>query len=403
MATWGECQLATTLLRALGSPPVQVELWDGERILAPEADPDASPRVRLHDRRALFELLHRPTLTFGDLYSSGRLTVDGDLTDVLDTLYGRILSRERARSPLHDALSRALAHRPRANSLKGSRDNIHRHYDLGNDFYALWLDREHMQYTCAYFPNENVSLEQAQEAKLEHVARKLRLRPGETVVEAGGGWGGLARYFARRHGVTVRSYNISGEQVAWARERAREEGLEDRVEYVEDDYRNITGRYDAFVSVGMLEHVGVRNYRALGAAIDRSLKDGGRGLVHAIGQNVPRPPNAWIEENIFPGAYPPTLREMMGVFEPFGFSVADVENLRPHYARTLRHWRERFEAHRDAVVERFDERFARAWYLYLSGSLSAFIGGQLQLFQVLFQRPGGSALPETREDLYVRG
>jgi cyclopropane-fatty-acyl-phospholipid synthase len=151
----------------------------------------------------------------------------------------------------------------------------------------------------------------------------------------------------------------------------------------------------------MLEHVGVRNYRALGAAIDRSLKDDGRGLVHAIGQNVPRPPNAWIEENIFPGAYPPTLREMMGVLEPFGFSVADVENLRPHYARTLRHWRERFEAHRDAVVERFDERFARAWYLYLSGSISAFTGGQLQLFQVLFQRPGCTALPETREDLYA--
>jgi cyclopropane-fatty-acyl-phospholipid synthase len=401
VATWGERQLTRALLRVLGDPPVRVELWDGDQIRAPAADPDASPKVRLHDRRALFELLHRPTLTFGDLFSSGRLTVDRDLTDVLDTLYGRILSRERARGPLHEALSRALAHRPRANSLEGSRDNIHRHYDLGNDFYALWLDREHMQYTCAYFPNENVSLEQAQEAKLEHVARKLRLRPGETVVEAGGGWGGLARYFARRHGVRVRSYNISGEQVACARERAREEGLEDRVEYVEDDYRNITWTYDAFVSVGMLEHVGVRNYRALGAAIDRSLKDDGRGLIHAIGQNVSRPPNAWIEENIFPGAYPPTLREMMGVLEPFGFSVADVENLRPHYARTLRHWRERFEAHRDAVVERFDERFARAWYLYLSGSISAFTGGQLQLFQVLFQRPGCRALPETREDLHA--
>ncbi len=294
-----------------------------------------------------------------------------------------------------------FAGRPHSNTLHGSRHNIHAHYDIGNDFYQLWLDRDHMQYTCAYFPSENVTLEQAQAAKLELICRKLNLQPGETVVEAGGGWGGLARYLARHHGVHVRSYNISSEQVAYAREKAAAEGLADVVEYVEDDYRNISGSYDVFVSVGMLEHVGVRNYGELGGTIDRCLKPGGRGFVHTIGQNTPRPMNEWIEENIFPGAYPPTLREMMGVFEPYGFAVVDVENLRAHYARTLQAWRDRFEANVDKIADMFDDRFVRTWYLYLSGSLSAFTKGQLQLFQVLFKRPDCERLPDTREHLFA--
>jgi cyclopropane-fatty-acyl-phospholipid synthase len=220
-------------------------------------------------------------------------------------------------------------------------------------------------------------------------------------VEAGSGWGGLARYLARHYGVKVRSYNISAEQVAYARERARREGLDDEVEYVEDDYRNITGSYDVFVSVGMLEHVGVNHYPVLGRTIDGCLKDDGRGLIHSIGQDHPRPLNEWIESYIFPGAYPPTLREMMDIFEPVGLSVADVHNLRPHYAQTLRHWRERFDAHAGQVTEMFDEDFVRAWRLYLCGSIAAFTEGQLQLFQVLFRRPECRNLPMTRDHMSV--
>jgi len=220
------------------------------------------------------------------------------------------------------------------------------------------------------------------------------------VVEAGGGWGGLARYMARHYGVKVRSYNISHQQVAYARDRSRREGLADAVEYVEDVYRNIEGDYDVFVSVGMLEHVGLDNYPTLGATVDRCLKEDGRGLIHSIGRNIKGPMNEWIEAYIFPGAYPPTLREMMDIFEPVGLSIVDVENLRPHYAQTLRHWRERYEANLETVREMFDEDFVRAWYLYLSGSISAFTRGQLQLFQVLFQRPDCTALPTTRAHLY---
>jgi len=298
-------------------------------------------------------------------------------------------------------LRKALEKRPRTNSLAGSQENIHRHYDLGNDFYRLWLDGDYMQYTCAYYPDDSTTLEQAQTAKLDLVCRKLDLKPGDQVVEAGSGWGGLARYMAKHYGASVRSYNISAEQVAYARERAEQEGLGNLVEYVEDDYRNISGTYDVFVSVGMLEHVGLANYPTLGGVIDRCLKERGRGFVHSIGRNVSRPMNEWIESYIFPGAYPPTLKEMMDIFEPFEFVIMDVENLRAHYARTLTDWLERFERNVDRVRDMFDENFVHAWRLYLAGSISAFTQGQLQLFQVLFQRQGANALPVIRDRMFL--
>lgn len=397
-ATELERRLLGRLLEAVGQPPVAVELWDGQR-LEPAGEPRAT--VRLHDRGALYRLLYKPTRTFGELYAAGRLSVDGDLVATLEMLYRALAEVDRRSGAAQRLARRLVTKRARRNTLEGSRNNIHSHYDLGNRFYELWLDRDYTQYTCAYYPTLQASLEQAQAAKLELVCRKLRLQPGETVVEAGSGWGGLGRYLVRHYGVKVRSYNISTEQVAYARERARREGLADAVEYVEDDYRNVTGQYDVFVSVGMLEHVGVENYRVLGRTIDRCLKDDGRGLIHSIGQDVPRPLNEWIEAYIFPGAYPPTLREMMEIFEPFGFSVADVENLRPHYAQTLRHWLERFDENAVRVAEMFDEDFVRAWRLYLSGSVAAFTEGQLQLFQVLFRRPDCRVLPMTRDHLRV--
>jgi len=349
----------------------------------------------------LYRLLYKPTRTFGELFSAGRVSVRGDLVRTLELLYTGLAGLERNGSTSRRLARRLVAKRARPNTLDGSRDNIHSHYDLGNEFYELWLDRDYTQYTCAYYPTPEASLEQAQAAKLELICRKLCLEPGETVVEAGGGWGGLARYLARHRGVKVRSYNISSEQVAYARARARREGLGDVIEYVEDDYRNATGRYDVFVSVGMLEHVGLENYDVLGATIDRCLKDDGRGLIHSIGQDIPKPLNEWIESYIFPGAYPPTLGEMMEIFQPFALSIVDVENLKFHYAQTLRHWHERFEANADRVAEWFDEDFVRAWRLYLCGSTAAFSAGQLQLFQVLFRRPGCRKLPMVRDHMRV--
>ena len=386
--------LAHKFLRAIGDPPLRVVLWDGAEIVHPSSTPAVGMVIR--DRATLWRLLINPPLHFGDDYCAGRIEIEGGLVPFMETVYRSMEQTTRYRRISDPAAYRR--NQPNLNSLSGSLQNIHHHYDIGNAFYQLWLDAE-MQYTCAYFPEPAASLEDAQFAKMEMVCRKLRLRAGQSVVEAGCGWGALALHMARRYGVKVRAYNISGEQVAYARERARAEGLQGEVEYVEDDYRNITGKYDVFVSVGMLEHVGPDHYRELGCVIDRSLKEQGLGLIHSIGQNIATPMSPWFLRRIFPGSYPPTLREMMALFEPWEFTVLDVENLRLHYAKTCEHWLARFEDNLDRVTGMFDECFVRAWRLYLSGCIANFRLGFLQLFQVVFSRPSNNLVPLTRSHL----
>jgi cyclopropane-fatty-acyl-phospholipid synthase len=381
--------LVGQIVSRLGPSPVRIELWD-EPDVAPR---DGVVRMRILDRKALWQLLVNPDLHFGDLYSAGRIQVRGDLLTLLleayrytaeNTAIGQVLARGRKLAPdLHD-----------------SKRNIHHHYDLGNEFYKLWLDREALQYTCAYYADPAMTIEQAQQAKMHHVCRKLQLKPGERVVEAGGGWGGFALFMAKNYGARVRSFNISKEQIAHSRDWAKQLGLDGQVEFIEDDYRNLTGTYDAFVSIGMLEHVGKGNYKDLGALMSRALTPEGRGLVHSIGRDQPALMNAWIDKRIFPGAYPPTLREMMDMFEPNKLSVLDVENIRLHYAKTLEGWLERYEENVEAVRAMFDETFVRAWRLYLVGSIAAFLAGRLQLFQVLYARSGAKSVPWTRAHVY---
>ena len=392
---WLDRWLVTKMLQVAGNPSLSIYLWDGREV-STCAEPES--KLTIHDRAALLKLIIDAELHFGDLYSSGRVEVEGDLVQFLEVVYASIRKSDKA-----GMLRRFIiwwGHRKIANSLSKARDNIYHHYDIGNPFYEMWLDNAAMQYTCAYFYEPDITLEEAQLAKLHHVCRKLQLKPGDTVVEAGCGWGGLARFMAKHYGVNVKAYNISHEQVTFARQKAEEEGLSQQVEYVEDDYRNIQGQYDVFVSVGMLEHVGTRDYKVLGNVINRCLKPDGRALIHTIGRNKAGPMNAWIERRIFPGAYPPTLREMMDIFEPNRFSVLDVENLRLHYAKTLEHWLQRYDQHVDAIEEMMDAAFVRAWRLYLAGSIAAFTIGELQLFQVVFTRANNNMLPWSRAYLY---
>jgi cyclopropane-fatty-acyl-phospholipid synthase len=392
-----EARLLRRLLSSLGDPPIEFYLlWTGERV-APKGV-ESLERVRVADRRTLLGLLRDPQLSFGDRYTTGQIEIEGDPVKFMMTLFQIFAPGAR------DSLLSRIAgwwHRPSRNTLPGSRDNIHRHYDIGNDFYALWLG-ETMAYTCAYYPNAEASLDQAQIAKMDHVCRKLRLNAADSVVEAGCGWGSLALHMAGRYGAKVRAFNISREQLEFARRRAAEQGLAGRVEFVEDDYRNIRGSYDAFVSVGMLEHVGREHYPQLGRVVRRSLAANGRGLIHSIGRNRPGALHPWIERRIFPGAYAPSLGEMMQIFEPSSLSVLDVENIRLHYARTLRHWLERYESAAGAVRSMFDEAFLRMWRLYLAGSIAAFETGTLQLFQVLFTTQENNEIPLTREFMYGR-
>jgi cyclopropane-fatty-acyl-phospholipid synthase len=391
-----EKELLRKTLDLIGFLPVCFVLWDGQEVAPSTAPPVA--RILVRDRDALLRMIANPDLQFGEMYSAGRIEVEGSLLEVVEALY-------HARSnTAPGGLRQALldwVNRPRPNSMLHARENIHHHYDIGNEFYRLWLD-EQMVYTCAYFQNTAATLEQAQIAKMDHVCRKLEIKPGDRVVEAGCGWGALALHMARHYGAQVKAYNISKEQLAYARDRARREGLDAQVEYIEGDFREIAAQCDAFVSVGMLEHVGLAHYEALGAVIDRCLAANGRGLIHSIGMNRPSRLNPWIERHIFPGAHPPSLSEMMQIFEPANFSILDVENLRLHYAKTLEHWLQRYEAALAQVTDMFGESFVRLWRLYLAGSLGAFTTGQLQLFQVVFARAGDNDIPWTRDHVYAR-
>ncbi|MEM7564376.1 MAG: cyclopropane-fatty-acyl-phospholipid synthase family protein [Pseudomonadota bacterium] len=390
--------IAQKMMAVVGNPPIILRLWDGVDVSPPVDNPVAV--IQYNSRSAMLKTITNPELYWGDLYCSGQIRFEGNLVEFMKIIFNNI--DDAGPGGWLRRLVLWLGHRRIFNSTDKAKENIYHHYDIGNQFYDLWLDKEVMQYTCAYFPEADMTLEQAQVAKLHHVCRKLQLKPGDSVVEAGSGWGGLAMFMAKHYGVQVKAYNISREQIAHSREKAAAEGLSDQVEFVLDDYRNISGEFDVFVSVGMLEHVGVGHFPILGKVINRCLKPEGRGLVHSIGRNRPGPMNAWIERRIFPGAYPPSIGEMARIFEPSQISILDIENLRLHYACTLKHWLERYEAEHDTVLKMMDEEFVKVWRLYLSGSIAAFEVGDLQLFQVVFTRPRNNDIPMSRAHLYSK-
>jgi cyclopropane-fatty-acyl-phospholipid synthase len=390
-------RLLRKFLVQVGNPNLVIELPNGEEILPAGTESSLVGRIRFVDEQAIWQVMLDPTFQLGDLFVAGRVVFEGEIENVMIEILSA-LQRIGNRTSL---LSRLFSwvHWPRGTSLKTARKNIYHHYDVGNDFYSLWLDKS-LAYTCAYFKHPGVSLEEAQVAKFDHVCRKVQLRPNMEVIEAGCGWGGLALHMARNYGVRVQAYNISREQIQFARKRVHAEGLEHRVEFIEKDWREISGTCDAFVSVGMLEHVGLKNYHRLGKIIRQSLRPGGHGIIHSIGQNASERFNPWMEKRIFPGAYPPALSEFLDIFEPNGLSVLDVENLRLHYARTLQHWLDRFRLHEPTVHQMYDETFVRTWQFYLASVLAAFATGNHQLFQVVFNHATDNNIPPTRDYLY---
>jgi len=380
--------------RSIGQAPIRL-VFSGENSSA--ADGAGMQTIVIHDRRTLARMALDPEIGFGDAYMRGQIEVKGDLVHALEAVLPA-MHRLKKRSWYYRLISKWLQ-RVQGNTLNGSASNIHHHYDLNTEFYKLWLDPR-LVYTCAYFPTASATLEEAQLAKMDLVCRKLRLQPGENIVEAGCGWGALALHMAKNYGVTVKAFNISSEQIQYARAQARKEGLDGRVEFIKDDYRNISGRFDAFVSVGMLEHVGREHYSEFGKVIRGAIGDSGRGLIHFIGRNRPQDFSAWMRKRIFPGAYIPALREALELFEPYEYTVLDVENLRLHYAKTLEEWLTRYERSADRVAEMYGAEFVRAWRLYLAGSITSFRTGQLQLFQIVFAGSACRQIPWTRAYLY---
>ncbi|HTR89446.1 MAG TPA: cyclopropane-fatty-acyl-phospholipid synthase family protein, partial [Solirubrobacteraceae bacterium] len=280
-------------------------------------------------------------------------------------------------------------------------ENVRRHYDLGNDFYRLWLDRS-MTYSCGYFRREEDTLEQAQEQKVRHILGKLQLRPGMRLLDIGSGWGELILRAGREHGVRAHGITLSREQLAHTRGRIAAEGLEGLVSVELAHYGELRGRerFDRIVSVGMYEHVGAGNQRAYMGTVGRLLREGGVSLLHTITQFTDRPTNGWIDRYIFPGGRLPTLAGVMELLPGEDFHAVDYESLRRHYARTLQEWYERFERAEERVRRMYDERFVRMWRLYLRGSYAGFAYGELDLAQVVWSKGLSDELEMTREHLY---
>jgi len=383
------------VMTVVGNPRITIRLWDGNEFYFADGTPVAVMEFRT--RSALLNLVLSQSVGFGEGYSNGRIEIHGDILEFSNEVARAITTRRNQNyyASKLGSLLRAI----RSNTLTRSKCNVHHHYDLGNDFYEMWLD-ERMVYTCAYYDDVDASLADAQLAKLDHVCRKLELKPGQDVIEAGCGWGALATHMAEHYGVNVRAYNNSHEQVSYARKKAAARGLSDRVQFIEDDYRTISDQCDVFVSVGMLEHVGLKNFRGLGKLIDNCLKPTGRGLIHSIGRSHPRPADPWISKRIFPGGHIPSLGEITAVFEPYKFSILDVENLRLHYARTCAEWLQEFDKVSDKVGSKYSKEFVRAWRLYLAGSSAAFEFGTLQLYQIVFAPHGNNDVPWSRKFLY---
>jgi cyclopropane-fatty-acyl-phospholipid synthase len=391
------------MVRALDfETPFRVILPGGDEVRNGDGPPAFVATVKTD--RALRDVLTRSTLGFGEAYTRGDIEVEGDLRQVV--LLSFAFRERMMRGSALEQARYAMELLGRRNTRSGSRRNIKAHYDLANDFYELWLDKE-MQYTCAYFATPGDTLEVAQLRKMDLVCRKLDLRPGELVVEAGGGWGGLALHMARHWGVKVKSFNISANQVEFARERARRLGVgTDQLEYVHDDYRNIpdhVGECDKFASICMLEHVGRENYDAFHRLIEKILRKPGLAMLQFISRMRPSPiANPWLEKYVFPGYYNPSLGELLAALEKrrSPLHVIDAENMRYHYALTLQHWLDRFEANAETIRAKWGEGVVRAFRLYLTGGLADFgHGAGTLVYQLLLSHGCDNSRPLTRRHM----
>lgn len=320
-----------------------------------------------------------PDLALGEAYMDGSLTIlRGDIRALFDVIFLNQEAVEMSQTSAGALKLKLLRAMQQANTRVASRRNVAHHYDLSADLYRLFLDDD-MQYSCAYFARPGASLEEAQQAKKQHLIGKLMLKDGQSVLDIGCGWGGMALEIARSAKVDVQGITLSEEQLAIAAERS----VGTRASFSLTDYRDAAGTYDRIISVGMFEHVGVPNYDTFFRRIASLLADDGVAVIHSIGRkDGPDITNSWIAKYIFPGGYIPALSEVLPAIERAGLWVTDIEILRLHYAETLRHWFERFQQHRSAVAELYDERFCRMWEFYLATSESAFRGQGHMNFQI---------------------
>ena len=354
-------------------------------------------KVIIHEPIAYKKLIKSTSLALGEAYMNGAIEVEGDLIEALDELF----KFQNQFSTDYSALKKLLH---TSTSAKNQKKEVCSHYNLGNDFYKLWLDKS-MSYSCAYFKNETDTLEEAQYNKVHHILRKLNLKQGMSLLDIGCGWGYLLIEAAKTYGIKGVGITLSEQQYKGFKERIKAEGLEDYLQVELMDYRELRVsdlKFDRVVSVGMLEHVGRENYDLFFKSVDAVLKPEGLFLLHYISAYGEYPGDAWIKKYIFPGGVIPSLREIIHLSADYKYYVQDVESLRRHYVKTLLSWYERFEAHLPEVRKLFDERFIRMWQMYLCSCAASFNNGVIDLHQILFTKGVNNQLPMTREYLYTR-
>ena len=357
--------------------------------------------LKLLDKKLHHKLLIYPDLYFGEAYTDGTLEIkNGSLTDFLEmamknigrneiNVFGKILKKIRG----------TYRYLTNFNIVKKSKDNVAHHYDISDDLYDLFLDPKR-QYSCAYFKSENESLENAQNNKIDHLIKKLNLKPNQKVLDIGSGWGSLAIEIAKKTKCEVTGITLSENQYKYSLNKVKENNLENQVQFKLADYRNLKEKFDRIVSVGMFEHVGRKFYKTFFKQVNNLLNYDGLALIHTIGSiNGPRDPQPWITKYIFPGGYTPSMSELAPPIEKSGLIISDLEVLRMHYAHTLRHWKERCILNKSKILEMFDEKFFRMWEFYLTSCELAFKLGDQVVFQFQLTKDLTTA-PTTRDYIY---
>jgi cyclopropane-fatty-acyl-phospholipid synthase len=382
--------------RDLPDVPFRVRMWDGTEHQYGTGREEFL--LCINSAEALSDVLTRGSLGFGEAYMRGDVDVEGDLQSLVRFAFRPTVqelhlgARDKGR-----LLAHVVKHR---NTQRRSRENVQHHYDLGNDFYRLWLDQG-MTYSCAYWDEECETLDQAQRAKYDHICRKLHLHPGDRLLDIGCGWGGMLAHAAAEYGVEGVGYTLSTEQHAYADRRLKDLGLYPRVRVELADYREIKGEFDKFVSIGMFEHVGKEYYGVFFEKVRELLVEGGIGVLHTIGKDKEGDTDPWSVKYIFPGGYLPTLAQIAQHMGERDLVIGDVENLRLHYARTLDAWAASFEAHESEIRERLGDAFVRMWRFYLNSSSAGFKWGDTRVFQVAFTNGLRADLPLTRAYLHA--
>ena len=357
--------------------------------------------LKLLDQKLMQKLLLYPDLYFGEAYMDGSLVIEnGNITEFLDLAFKNI---GRGNINSYGAVIKKLRGTYRYltsfNKIAKSKENVAHHYDISEKLYDLFLD-ENRQYSCAYFKNENDTLEQAQNNKIHHIIKKLNIQPNQKVLDIGSGWGTLALAIAKETQASVIGITLSENQFEYSKNKAKEMNLSNKVDFKLIDYRQLNEKFDRVVSVGMFEHVGRKFYRTYFNKVFKLLNERGIALIHTIGSSMPpRDPQPWIQKYIFPGGYTPSLSEVANPIENSGLIVSDIEVLRMHYAHTLRNWKERFLSKKDIVLDMFDEKFFRMWEFYLASCEMAFKWGDQVVFQFQLSKDN-SSVPNTRDYIY---